>query len=228
MEVLFEGKTYVFDKNKSQRVELHKGWDQYGNGSISLYGTITPYKVLAMAAYPYMDSAVLARIDHGRIVRLNESLEENCMMEVITYREPEGRRAVGDSLTLIVNAVLVELGIVCDFDINCKESSVDIQFIQPVNLERIVSKLQEAIGLNLPLRRLLMQVCSAREILQYTGNSSACDDLKSVDDDEEILLCQFKKYYGLANGYYVESSGWFAHCTIVNNLETNIIRLADL
>ena len=221
MRVSFDGMEYVFDLNKHQRVELHKGWDQYGNGSISLYGAVTPYNVLEAASYKDIKKIVLIRINENKLVSLHTELDEDCSMEVLTYQNREGREAVQDSLELILNAVCAELQEHCNFEIKCTDSQMKIHFLQAVDIAAIMDMLQKLIQMNLPLRKLLMQVCSAKEILEYTKNTEAFKQLKAYDDYDSIILCQCKKYYGLAKSCYVETSGWFTQCSYHCKFEEN-------
>jgi len=229
MKIIFEGRTYEFDKNKNQRVELHKGWDQYGNGSISLYDAITPYRVLETASYPNINRAVLVRVDERDILRLNANIESDCSLKVLTYQDGEGRQAVRNSLELIVRAALIELKVKCGFQIICEEKQLSIQLETTCDVFILLDKLKELIRMNLPLRKLLMQVSSAKEILQYTGNIDAYNILEQYDEDAEITLCQFKKYYGIAESYYyVDTSGWFAHCFFECDRKKNHIVVSEI
>ncbi|MWV42901.1 threonine--tRNA ligase [Paenibacillus sp. HJL G12] len=194
------------------------------DGTIRRYqqGT-TVYQIAESISMGMKKNAVAGKID-GKLVDLNQSVEEDCQLEIITLDSPDGleiyrhstahlmaqaiKRIYGSEAVKLGIGPVIEDGFYYDIDIAQPLSTEDLEAIEK-EMSRIAQE-------NLPIVRRVVRREEAIRIFEQLDDPLKLELIRDLPEDAVISIYEQGEFFDLCRGPHLPSTGLIKAFKLLN------------
>ena len=192
-----------------------------GLGSADVTSGTTIFEMLGMVSRRMQKEAVAARVN-DTIVDLNTPLQDEVIVEVLTFDDPEGAAVYRHTASHVMAQAVKELygnvqlgigpsissGFYYDFDLDTALSTED--------LEKIEKRIDKIIKEDQPLERIEVSRERAVEIFKEKGENYKLELISDLPEDVTITCYRQGEFLDLCSGPHLPSTGKLKSLKLLN------------